>query len=130
MKTLEHLNDRILNLVGDNRYIFIYVTAAILKSGLWISKERFLSINQEEYTDLKDDTFIIDINRNIEDDEVEIFSNLEAKIGKNLHLQLRRKDFDQEEDAESDFEWCIMLQEKLQYYSFKWGLLLYSMFAS
>ncbi|TNV76839.1 hypothetical protein FGO68_gene11005 [Halteria grandinella] len=120
VKTLDHLRDRILNLVGDNRFIFIYVTAPTLKSGLWISKERFLSINQDSYTDLGEDTLMIDINRNINDDEVEFQSNLEAKIGKNLHMQIRRKEYaEEEEGGESDFEWVIMMQEKIQYYSFK-----------
>jgi hypothetical protein len=99
-----------------------------LDAGLWISKDMLMRINISGYTDLGDDTYIIYINRNTrQDDYIPFHGNLEAKIGLNLNLLIRRKVTEQEEEEdftgsrkkERDFEWCIMLQEKLQFYSFK-----------
>lgn len=94
----------------------MYVTSPVLLPGLWIAKDILSTLTQDKYTDLGESTFIININKVISDEEVTFYGNLEAKIGQNLHLQIRRKG---DESDDSDFEWCIMLHEKLQYYSFK-----------
>ena len=97
LRTEQHLLDRLDQLVSDpERYYFIYTSASVMLAGLWIKGQQLIDLvqsyvnntKQNEYIELKN-CYIINMNKQVRDEEVTWFTGIEGKIGNNMHIQVR-----------------------------------------